>query len=291
MPEPSSSPCRREAPGRQSADLDFATPRDLSGASEVYAWVNGYGGLPDATGYAVDITVHAGAESITGTNSAFESDRWNRVAVDVSGWEFADAVTSIEITYRIVGSTYPWSSAYFQIDEVGYIEPHVPAPVVEELFTFESGTQGWVAGDNVASVSTVTTFPNGPFVPHGGVYAFQAVMDDGDVSRPKTVSHEPATPLDLTGAKEFSAWFDGYGGVPGATGYEVDVTLFSGSDSVSGTLEGYQSDQWSEVSVDVEGWAGLASVDRIEVTYRILGSTFSWTGGPRFQLDDIHVVK
>ncbi len=162
---------------------------------------------------------------------------------------------------------------------------------MEELFTFESGTQGWVAGDNVASVSTVTTFPNGPFVPHGGVYAFQAVMDDGDVSRPKTVSHEPATPLDLTGAKEFSAWFDGYGGVPGATGYEVDVTLFSGSDSVSGTLEGYQSDQWSEVSVDVEGWAGLASVDRIEVTYRILGSTFSWTGGPRFQLDDIHVVK
>lgn len=275
----------------KSADVAFATPKDLSGASEVYAWVNGYGGLPDATGYAVDITVRAGSESITGTNSDFRSDRWNRVAVDISGWPHAGAVTAVEVTYRIVGSTFSWSGAHFQIDEVGYIQPVLPPPVVKQLFTFENGTEGWVAGDNVASVSTVSSFPNGPHVPHGGVYAFQAIMDDGDVSRPKTVFHVPANPLDLTGAREFSVWFDGYGGVPGATGYEVDVTLFSGTDSITGTLTDYDSDHWRKVTADVEGWSGLASVDRIEVTYRILGTTFSWTGGPRFQLDDIHVVQ
>src|SRR5690606_31065037 len=122
-------------------------------------------------------------------------------------------------------------------------------------------------------------------------FALEARMANGDVSLPKTVFHEPESPMDLTGARTFSVWFDAYGGVPGATGYEVDVTLFSGEDSISGTLEDYQPDQWSNVTVDVEGWAGLGAVDRIEVTYRIVGSTFSWTDGPRFQLDDIHIIR
>lgn len=264
---------------------------DLAGASEVYAWVDAYGGLPDAAGYAADITLYSGTESITGTNTSFGHDRWNRVAVDVAGWEHLDSVTRIEVTYRVVGSTTPWTGAQLQVDEVGAVLPVEPPAETVSLFDFEDGVAGWQADANVLGVSTVNWFPNGPHLPYQGTWALQAVMAEGDVSQPKRVSHVPASPIDLGDASEVALWFDGYGGVPDATGYAVDLTLWSGTTSVTGTLDGYQSDRWSRVSVGVADWAGRSAVDRIDVTYRILGSTFSWVGQPLFQIDDVHLLR
>lgn len=261
--------------------------RDLSNADEIYAWVDAYGGVPGATGYAMDITVRAGAQSITSTYTSFGHDRWNRVAVDVRDWSYRNAVTGIDITYRISGTSYSWTGAHMQVDEVGVITPAVPVTTTP-IQGFETATPGWSAGTNVTSVSRVTTFPNGPTVPHGGSYALEAAMANGNASLPKTISYVPGTALNIGSAYEFGLWFDGYGGVPGATGYVVDVTLWSGTDSRAGTLDGYLSDRWSRVTVDTTGWAGRTAITRIDVTYRVLGTTYNWTGAPRFQIDDLH---
>lgn len=276
------------ASNRKVAYVQPGTPLNLTGASTVYAWVDGYGGLPDAVSYSVDITVYSGSESITGTNASFAPDSWNKVSVDVSNWALRNAITRIEITYRVQGSSFNWTGTpRMQIDEVGYMVPTTAPPPVTSLFTFESGAQGWVADANVASVATVTSFPNGPYAPHGGTYALQATMNDGNAGLAKSVSVSPGTALDLSSAKKLAVWFDGYGGVPGATGYAVDVTLWSGVHKITGTLADYQSDRWSRVVVDIGNWSYRGAVTKITVTYRVLGTTYNWTGGPKFQIDDI----
>ncbi|WP_283134620.1 DUF5722 domain-containing protein [Rhizohabitans arisaemae] len=152
---------------------------------------------------------------------------------------------------------------------------------------FEDGAPGWTAGTNVAGVSTVSSFPNGPHVPYRGQFALQAVMTDGDASRPKSVVYTPQTPIDMSGAAEVSVWFDGYGGIPDATGYEVELTVWSDQDKVSGTIRGTLHDQWSKVATDISQWSGRNRVTKIEVTYRILGTTWNWCCGALFQLDEL----
>jgi len=270
----------------KTTSVTFAA-RDFSGADELYAWVDAYGGVPGATGYAIDLTVRAGANSITATYTSFGSDRWNRVPIDLRDWPHRNAVTGIDITYRISGTSYWWSGAHLQVDEVGVVTPASPVTTTA-IHGFETATSGWSAGGNVTGVSRVTSFPNGPTTPHGGTYALEAAMANGNAGLPKTISYVPSAPISIGSAYEFGLWFDGYGGVPGATGYAVDVTLWSGTDWRSGTLDGYLSDRWSRVTVDTTGWAGRTSITKIDVTYRILGTTYNWTGGPRFQIDDLH---
>ena len=82
-------------------------------------------------------------------------------------------------------------------------------------------------------------------------------------------------------------WFDGYGGIPGAAATTCSVTLWSGTHSTTGRSADYLSDRWSRVIVDVDDWPYRGSVTKIDVTYRALGTSFTWTGGPKFQIDDI----
>lgn len=162
----------------------------------------------------------------------------------------------------------------------------VPPPTPVTVYDFDDGTvQGWRAGQNVASVAAVTSFLNAPGGPQGGSYALDATATPGPATAPKTVAVAPATPLDLSAAAEVVAFVDSYGGVPGATGYEVTLTLASGSDERT-VVTAYRPDAWNEVALDVEGWSGRASVDRIEISVRALGTDFSpWD--PHLQVDSV----
>lgn len=167
----------------------------------------------------------------------------------------------------------------------------VPPPPPTLLYDFEDGTQGWTAGQNIVSVATASSFPNGPQRPHGGTYALDAVMADGDVSQPKTLSVRPETPLDLGAADEVYAWVDAYGGVPGATGYEATLTLHSGDESISQALPTFVPDSWNRIAVDVSAWPYRDAVTGIDVSYRVLGTDFDWVGGPRLQVDDVGITE
>lgn len=289
--------------GALSADLATAsasTPKwvqvqpptaiDATGASEVYAWVDGYA-APGASGYAVDITVYSGTESITGTNTQFAPDRWNRVAVDVKGWDKRNAITKIAISYRPLGTASSWSGAKLQVDEVGFSTESGAAQDKVSLFTFESSTTGWVPGANVSAVSRVSSFPNGPTTPHGGSWALQATMNSAAADQARTITVSPSTPINASDGKALRLWFDGYGGMSGVTHYTVDVTVWSGAASVTGTISNYTSDQWSLASVPIAGWSGRSSIDRIDVTYRARGTSATWSGTLLFQIDDVHYLK
>jgi hypothetical protein len=104
-------------------------------------------------------------------------------------------------------------------------------------------------------------------------------------SAAKTVVLEPGAPLDLSAAESFTVWIDAYGGAPGATGYQAEVTLWSGTVSRSAALTTMKTDQWNKLSVDVGGWAQRNSITKIEVGFHALGTDATWA--PHFQIDDV----
>ncbi|MET9018467.1 DUF5722 domain-containing protein [Actinopolymorpha sp. NPDC004070] len=165
------------------------------------------------------------------------------------------------------------------------VEFTVPAATPTSLFTFDDGVQGWKAGDNVTSVASVGSFANGPGSPHGGAGALEATGAAAPASESRTVAVDPATPLDLSGAKAVVAWVDSYGGAPGATGYEATLTLVSGAERRSVTVGSFTPDRWNELRVDVGDWAARDRITRIEVGFRAIGSDTPWSA--RFQVDDV----
>jgi hypothetical protein len=161
----------------------------------------------------------------------------------------------------------------------------VPPPVPTAVYDFEDGGAGWAPGQNVDSVATVESFANGPGSPHGGDWALEATVTPGPASAVKTVTVAPATPLDLSEATSVVAWVDAYGGAPGATGYEATLTLVSGEERVTATLDSFEPNQWNAVTVDVGDWPHRDRITAIEVGFRALGTDAPW--GARFQVDDV----
>jgi hypothetical protein len=153
------------------------------------------------------------------------------------------------------------------------------------LYSFGDGTtDGWQAGANVTSVSAVTSFADGPGTPYDSQYALDAASASVSASAPRTVSVSPSTPLDLSAAKTFFAYVDGYGGAPGATGYQATLTLTSGSQTLTTTVP-VSANAWTPVDLDVSSWAGRSDITGISVSYAAVGSTTPWS--MHFQLDDV----
>jgi hypothetical protein len=153
------------------------------------------------------------------------------------------------------------------------------------LYTFEDGSvDGWQAGANVASVSAVTGFANGPGHCYGGTYCLDAASTTAPASAPRAVEVSPASPVDLSQARTLFAYVDGYGGAPGASGYQATVTLASGSQTLTKTVP-VSSDAWNQVSVDVSSWAYRGQVTGISVSFAAAGSTTPWS--MHFQVDDV----
>lgn len=153
------------------------------------------------------------------------------------------------------------------------------------LYDFENGTQGWQAGQNVASEAQVSSFANGPGHCQQGNGCLEATGQSAPANGVHSVFVTPTQAIDLTQASTFSAYIDSYGGAPGATGYEAVVTLTgAGGQTLSKNLP-MSNDTWNQLKVDVSGWAARNAVSRIEIGFHALGSTTAWT--PRFQIDDV----
>jgi hypothetical protein len=102
----------------KSVVVSLASPLDLSGASELHAMVDGYGGAPGASAYEAVLTVTgAGGETRTVTADV-QADSWNRVSLDLAGWAGRSSVSKIEVGFRAKGSTINWGMR-FQVDAVG----------------------------------------------------------------------------------------------------------------------------------------------------------------------------
>lgn len=125
-------------PDPKTISVVLDQPVDLTDATEFYAFVNSYGAWPHTPeSYQATITLRSGSESISQT-ADYDANTWNRAAVDVSGWEFRDAVTGIDVTY-VVNVDAEGYSLGFDLDSVGFdlsgvssdpaspVHPHRPA--------------------------------------------------------------------------------------------------------------------------------------------------------------------
>jgi hypothetical protein len=161
-------------------------------------------------------------------------------------------------------------------------ERALPA-AIRPLYNFESGPDGWRAGENVAAVATVQGFPNAPGRPRLGASALDAESALVPASAWRTVRVTPSTPLDLSGSRSFFAFLDGYGGAPGATGYEARITLTAADGSTRARTVPISADAWSRITLDIGDWPARDRVTAIEAGYRAVGSDVPWN--PHFQVD------
>lgn len=102
--------------------LEPDEPLDLSDAAEVSVFVNSYGGAPEATGYEVELTLHADEDTVS-TTIPYEPDRWSEVVVDVHDWPGRAAVDRVEVAFRAVGDDdLPDWSPRFQLDTFRWLD-------------------------------------------------------------------------------------------------------------------------------------------------------------------------
>jgi Protein kinase domain len=165
------------------------------------------------------------------------------------------------------------------------------APQVSKvLYSFTGGsTDGWRAGANAASVTTVTTFADGPGHPYASNYALDAAGGGGFVPVPVTMTVTPATPLNLSAANAFYLYVDGFGYAPYAKSYAATVTLASGSHTLSRTVA-VSCNAWNHVVVEVGSWPYRDHVTGVSVSYKGIaassaGATTPWYA--HFQIDDV----
>lgn len=218
------------------------------------------------------------------------------------GWVVSPAATPVDLSsfgrpvshtydvYAYVPSsaksgTYPVKFAFTAGGITAMTQSSLRLTQQVNLYGFEDGTDGWTADQNVQSVAKVSSFANGPGRPSAGQGALEATTGVSPGSALKSVAVTPATPLDLSAAKDLVLHLDSYGGAPGATGYQAVVTL-TGTDGQQLTKAFPCSpDAWNTLTLDVSSWASRSKVARVEAGFRALGTTMPWQ--PRFQLDDV----
>lgn len=161
-----------------------------------------------------------------------------------------------------------------------------PAPALPftPLYDFENGTEGWVAGQNVASVAAVTSFANGPGTPVHGQYALEATAIASPANAPKSLVLIPSTPLNLSNAQNFVAYVDAYGLYAGDT-FSGFITLTSGNQTLTTTLTPFQTNNWNKIVLDVSKWAYRSNITKIEIGFQSTNDTILWSS--RFQIDYI----
>lgn len=150
----------------------------------------------------------------------------------------------------------------------------------ELLHSFETGTEGWSAGDGSSSVSAVTSMANGPGTARLGRGMLEALPAPGVLSNEwRTTAVELDEPHPITPDQVLVVGLNSYGGTTGPYYGRIRVT-----DSAGLTHEVEQRitpDSWNELRMPLEDWDG-SDIAAIEVGFRASG-TGPWAG--RFQLD------
>ena len=93
---------------------------NMSNADAIAYAINSYGGS-GGTGYETRIRLYSGSEMFERTTTML-ADSWNQVYADVSGWNYRNNVTKMEISFRATGSSAEWYGSRFQVDMVRTVE-------------------------------------------------------------------------------------------------------------------------------------------------------------------------
>lgn len=103
----------------------------------------------------------------------------------------------------------------------------------------------------------------------------------GNVKRDVSLIY--GTNQDWTATPVITAYLNGYGGCPGALNYYADLTVWSGSQSITYTRK-ISPNAWNLLKINIGNWAYKNAVSRLDISF-YTDSTQVWNG--KFQVDDI----
>ncbi|WP_205473413.1 family 78 glycoside hydrolase catalytic domain [Nocardioides sp. SYSU D00038] len=200
-----------------------------------------------------------------------------------------EAAAGGPVDLEITAGGVVWDSARTQVFVRGAgceADPLEEACLTDEqvlLHSFESGTEGWVAGDGTSSVASVTSMANGPGTARLGQRLLEAVPTSTVAGGEwRTVSVDEPEPVPYRPEQALVVHLDGYGGGPGGP-YEARVVVTDSAGVTTEVVTAVSPDAWNQVRVPLAEWTG-ADIARIEVSYRARGDQ-PWAG--RFQVDAV----
>lgn len=141
---------------------------------------------------------------------------------------------------------------------------------------------GWSAGSNVTSLYNVNTIANAPGNSKpigGGMLEASTAGVAGTTLR--TIHKSYGTGQDWTATPIVTAYFNSYGGAPGASIYYAKIVVYSGSNSTNSITQISPND-WNLISLDLSSWAYKNSVSKVEISF-YNNSADAWAGNFQVQ--------
>jgi hypothetical protein len=190
--------------------------------------------------------------------------------------EFAKEIIGIEAWEEVIPNFDPSQLGDREIPKtVPASLPKQPLkPVV--LSDFESGTDGWTFADNSNGVTHYTESAyegTGALQVHFSTLSKMWRGAELKLPSPMDFTRHPVLNLALK--------------VPGNTAdrpYYAKVKVYSGQQIAEGIIPLHQPSEWTYAALDLRGWSGLSSIDRIKV-WMNSPSTDNWSGS--FLIDSV----
>ncbi|MCQ6559389.1 DUF5722 domain-containing protein [Paenibacillus mendelii] len=132
---------------------DFSTPLDLSGQRYLAFAANSWGWQP--VDYFMKVRLHSGDNVYESVAKIF-NDRWNRVFVDISGWEQRGAITKMELSFMQnfdLAGIAPGAPGYDNWDGKFQIDYITATNTLDMRFSRDGDSEGFTAGQGAVSVA------------------------------------------------------------------------------------------------------------------------------------------
>lgn len=143
------------------------------------------------------------------------------------------------------------------------------------LSDFETGIDGWTAGANVASFLRVSSTVNVPNKPYKGSYCGEITSTVCPGTTWRTIYKDISPAMDLSKTPYFVAAVNTYGIGPNDPTFDVRITFYSNTNSISATLI-IGPDKWSPIFVNLSDWSYKNNLTRIEISFRSRSYTADW---------------
>lgn len=201
----------------------------------------------------------------------------------------AQSLAATDFAKKIIG-IQSWNDVIPNFDAKALADRAVPfsAPVSlpkkakggSSVADFENGTGGWTLADNSSSIQQTNSYA------YEGNGALQVNFDEigkiwrgADVKLAEAVDAAKSPALNLALKVNDAA---------AQKPYYAKIKVYSGAQSAEGVVALNQPGEWEYVSMDLSGWTGVQSIDRVKV-WMNTPTTDRWRGS--FLIDSVSFAK
>lgn len=169
----------------------------------------------------------------------------------------------------------------FGTDLMGPGSLPVAEAAVKEIATFRGKVlDGFSADSHITSIYNVDSITNGGGALGG--YVLEASTANVPGTTPRSVS-KTFTSEDWSDTPIVTAYFNSYGGAPGASQYYAKITAHSGTNTTD-QVTIIAPNEWNLITLDLNAWAYKNQITKLEISFYTNGAP-NWNG--RFQVTNI----